>query len=470
MPPRVASIVFVIGILGLFWLNRDSDSRTSPALWIPVIWLAIVCSRAVGQWLHMGAPIDTVGQVMDGSPVDRLVYAILLGAGVMVLVTRAPQVGRLLRDNGPIVFFFLFCALTLLWSDFPGIAFKRWIKASGDVVMVLVVLTERDRIVAVKRLLARLAFVLVPLSILFIKYYPELGRQYGLWNGQPIYTGVTTNKNTLGVTCLCFGLGALWSFVALYKDREAAGRTRRMLAHGVILGMVLRLFQLMNSMTSLSCFLMASVLLLATNLRLVRRRPAILHLAIAAMLGISFSVLFLDISPDVLYAMGRNPTLTERTDLWGVLLSHAQNPLLGTGFESFWLGPRLQEIWRVEPWRPNEAHNGYLEIYLNLGWIGVAFLTVVIAAGYRTVFRAWRANDPAGSLRLAYFFAGLVFNFTEAAFFKMQAAAWIFFLFAIVSVTAVTERELRPTAPTLRERSGPLTHELAPSTLSEEVV
>ena len=86
--------------------------------------------------------------------------------------------------------------------------------------------------------------------------------------------------------------------------------------------------------------------------------------------------------------MGRNPTLTDRTEVWSVILNQAGNPWVGTGFESFWLGPRLDRIWSIYSWHPGEAHNGYIEIYLNLGWTGLVLLAVVIATGYRTVIAA----------------------------------------------------------------------------------
>ena len=66
--------------------------------------------------------------------------------------------------------------VSLLWSDFPDVAFKRWTKALGDLVMVLVVLSDREPISAVKRLFSRTEFLLIPLSVLLIKYYPTLGR------------------------------------------------------------------------------------------------------------------------------------------------------------------------------------------------------------------------------------------------------------------------------------------------------
>lgn len=453
MPPAIATVICVLLILGLFWLDRDQKVRTSLALWIPVIWVSIACSRSPGQWLQMN-PVPSPDQVLEGSPLDRLTYMLLLAAGLIVLVARGQRVGKFLRANAVVLLFFLYCAVSFLWSDYPDVAFKRWTKALGDLVMVLIVLTDCEPTAALKRFLARATFVLIPLSILFIKYYPSLGRGYGIWQGEVGYQGVTTNKNTLGVICLLFGLGSVWRFFSTYRDRECTGRTRRLIAYGVILSMVLWLFWIANSMTSLGSFLMASTLFLAANSRAVIRRPAVVHVLIVAMLAASVSILFLGVSPSVLATMGRNPTLTDRTEVWGVLLTLVQNPVLGTGFESFWLGPRLEKLWSIYWWHPNEAHNGYLEIFLNLGWMGVAWLAVIIATGYRAVFRVWRSNASTGSLLLAFFFMGLVYNFTEAAFFKMLAPAWIFFLFAITSVPEVPYPTVPEVSNSDRSRNG----------------
>ncbi len=432
MSPIIATVVFALGILGLFVLDRDRKASTSKALWIPVLWLWIAGSRPVSVWLQMAPPLDSPDQYLDGSPLDRLVFTALLAAGLMVLISRRRQVGTLLRRNGPILLFFFYCALSILWSDYPFVAFKRWTKAVGDVVMVLIVLTDPDRSSAVKRLLARAGFLLVPLSILFIKYYPDMGRAYSPWTWTPTYTGVTMGKNLLGMICLIFGLGSTWRFLQAFRGGEGTHRPSTLIAHGALLAMVLWLFSTANSVTSLSCFLLAGGLMAVTSIPALARRPAVVHLLVGAVVFLSLSVLFVDVGMGIVQAVGREPTLTGRTVLWSQLLSMNSNPLFGTGFESFWLGPRLEEFWSIYWWRPNEAHNGYLEVLLNLGWTGVALLAVVMVVGYRNVVGAFRRDPEAGRLRLSYFVVAAAYGFTEAAF-RMMNPVWIAFLLAIMA-------------------------------------
>jgi exopolysaccharide production protein ExoQ len=451
MSGTIATVVFALMILGLFWLDRDQNqnSRPSGALWIPVIWWFLACSRSVGQWLQMVSPIESSGQMessdqlLEGSPMDRLVYTTLLVLGLIVLVNRRKHVMTLLQGNVPIIIFFLYCAVSILWSDYPEVAFKRWNKALGDLVMVLVVLSDREPLVALERLLARTTFLLVPLSILVIKYYPYLGRGIAKWSYKTFYTGVSLNKNGLGMICLVCGLATVWRLLMTYQDRNGIGRTQRLLAHGAILVMVLWLFWLANSMTSLSCFIIGCILLLAVKFRVVEQNPGVVHYLVAAILTITIPVLFFNFSPGILETLGRDPTLTDRTMMWPLLISVSGNHLVGTGYESFWLGPRLQAIWSAYPWQPREAHNGYVEVFLNLGWVGLVLLAVVISTGYRRVFAAFHLNTPIGSLMVAYFISGVIYNFTEAAFFRMMTPVWMFLLLTVIGATVLANHSVR---------------------------
>jgi O-antigen ligase len=438
MTPQIALIVFALGILGLFLLD-GGKGRGSLALWIPVIWLSIAGSRMISQWLGaiglagFDATIDTPEQLLEGSPFDRWLLTGLVALGLIVLVLRSGEVKRLLRANAPILLFFLYCGVSTLWSDFTGVAFKRWIKALGDLVMILIVVTDPDGFAATRRLLARVGFLLLPLSILLIKYFPELGRGYEMYTWTPVFTGVTVGKNLLGMICMIFGIGAAWRLLQIFKDWKYSRALGPSLAHVTLLAMALWLFSIASSMTSLSCFLLAVGAMVVTSFRGVIRRPWLIHPLVVAIICVAASTLFLDLGSGVLETMGRDPTLTGRTDVWKLVLNFAGNPIWGTGFESFWLGPRLQKIWDVYWWHPNEAHNGYLEVFLNLGWIGVMMFAAVLATGYRNIYRSFQRNPEFGRLKLAYFIIAVVGNFTEAAM-KTMHPIWILFLLAVIAV------------------------------------
>jgi O-antigen ligase len=379
---------------------------------------------------------------VEGSPLDRNVFLGLVVAGFVVLWGRQSTVLRFLRANPAILWFALYCGVSTIWSDYPGVALKRWIKSVGDLVMVLIVLTDRDRSLAIKRLLARVGFVLIPVSVLLVKYYPDMARYYSRWEGKMFISGVGEDKNMLGMTCLIFGLGAWWRLLATWSGPKDKNRTHRLVAHGTILAMTAWLLWRANSMTSISCFLMTAFLLAMTSLFRYARRPAMVHLQVLAIVCSAFSALFLKVGGGVLETMGRNSTLTGRTEIWKQLLNFAGNPFLGTGFQSFWVGDQLQKIWASGGYLAgiNESHNAYLEVFLNLGWIGLVLLAVLLIACYRNVLSTLRQGTESATLGLAFFVVAVVYGFTEAAGFQMMNPVWFGFLLAATAVPPTIAR------------------------------
>ena len=398
----------------------------------------MILAVSASKWLQSG-PASTVDQ-FEGNALQRNIFTVLLAIGSVVLVWRGQKLVTLLRLNGPILLFFSYCAVSILWSDYPEVAFKRWIKALGDLVMVMIILTDPEPLAALKRFLARTGFLLIPVSILLIKYYPDLGLAYKLQDGRQVFVGVTNDKNMLGVICLLFGLSAVWRVLHALRERQSSRSNRMLIAHGVILAMSFWLFWKANSMTSLACFALASGLMVATSFPALARKRVAIHVLIATMLAVASLALFFDAGASLVGTLGRDPTLTGRTELWKEIIDMTGNPLLGTGFESFWMGPRLDKIWREHWWHPNEAHNGYLEVFLNLGWTGVLLLAIVILNGYRHALGMLRRDPTTGRLLLAYFIVGVIYSFTEAGF-RLLNPVWICFMLAAIAV---------PTTPVLK--------------------
>ena len=118
--------------------------------------------------------------------------------------------------------------------------------------------------------------------------------------------------------------------------------------------------------------------------------------------------------------------------VWSHLLEVHINPVLGTGFESFWLARwRLEELEGLFFYSINEAHNGYLETYLNLGLIGVFLLIVLFVATFWKIRLELFRNFEWARFRLGFLAAVILYNWTEAAFRTVSALWFIFFIIAM---------------------------------------
>lgn len=280
MGTQLAFLICGVFVAGLFFLDRDRSVRTSRALWLPVMWLWLVGSRPVSSWF--GGDNYTLAAAAEGSPIDAAIYQALILAGIIVLFRRKTKTNVLLKANGPILIYFLYCLMSTAWSPFHEPSFKRWIKAVGDLVMALVIVTDPQPVAALRRIFSRVGFVLWPLSVVLIRW-TDIGRVYDPAGG-PMNTGVTTNKNTLGLILYIISIGAVWNVRSLLVDKKAPNRTRRLIAQCALLGLGVLLLQMAHSTTSIFCFTVGSGLMLATNLQVVRKTPKGVHILCFGML------------------------------------------------------------------------------------------------------------------------------------------------------------------------------------------
>ena len=434
----------------------------------------MVGSRPLSQWLGVS---PAGNEQLDGSPVDAAAFGVLLAIAIGVLIRRKSRTRTLLLANWPILICFLYFLVSVTWSYHPDVSFKRWIKAIGDLAMALVIATDRQPVAAIRRLVSRIGFLLFPTSVLFIKYY-DLGRAFDD-DGMPMNTGVTTNKNALGLIVLVVSLVVLWNVRSLLINKNEPNRGRRLLAQGTLLAFGLWLFWLANSSTCKACFILGSFLIIASNLRAIRRRPARVHaLCLIILLAAGFTLL-LGGQADVAQALGRAPSMSGRTEIWASVIPMVPNSIVGAGFESFWISPSMEIFHRKLldlGWYPplvkhfNEAHNGYIEVYLNSGWIGVCLIALILISGYRRALKVFHRDPELGSLFLAYVGTGAIYSITEAGF-RMLNPSWIFLLIAIVSASGVNAGLFgggKHEVPASRSRRADF-HELMPERERETV-
>ena len=433
MSPDLALLICVLFILSLLWLDRENAEGVSGGVWIPLVWILIAGSRSVTNWLGLHAPGMSADIDLEGSPADRIVFLALIFAGAILLKRRRLDWRGLFHENRWMFLFFAFGAASILWSDYPFVSFKRWFKALGNVIMMLVILTEQRPYAAAGVILRRFSILFLPLSVLFIKYYPQLGRLY-TYLGNPMSTGVSDQKNGLGQICMVSGVYFLWSvlFDRQDQDKEGSGRTR-LLVFLMMLPMIGWLFFKADSATSLVCMFVAVVLFAVGRQPAVAGDPRTALTLGAALLALFVALeLTVNLSATAIAMLGRRPDLTTRVPMWWDLLSMVKNPVVGFGYESFWLGSR--RLLMVERWGiSGQAHNGYLQVYLDLGIIGLVILMGWFLSGLRKVIHQLSIDYPAAILRLCLIVVIVIYNWTEASFYG-ASLMWSLFIFGCMDV------------------------------------
>jgi exopolysaccharide production protein ExoQ len=453
MPPQLALALSLAFSAVLLWRELKQHPELSIAVWIPTLWLLILGSRSVSQWLNLSTP-TTADALLDGSPLDRTVFAILMACALVVLLRRRVPWGRIIVSNPWLMVFIAYCGLSVLWSDFPSLAIKRWSKSLGDPLMVLILMTEVQPFAAFASVLRRCAFLLIPLSIVFIKYFPQLGRDVDPWSGVMFYTGVATNKNMLGY--LLFALGLYFLCTVFTRETSSAGsksqRRTELAIATLFLLMIAYLFVTINSKTPVMALAVATMIAAGLGQPFVRRYFG--SFAVIALVLGGLAQFVYNAGGAVVESAGRDLTLTGRTELWATLLPMASNPLLGTGFQSFWLGDRLRKISSIFEFRPNQAHNGYIEIYLNLGLIGVLLFCGLLATGFVAAKRRLMAittrEDPPwidvvqAKFAMSFLVAYVLYSLTEAVFQPLNVLFIVCLALVIKYPTHIADRLVLP--------------------------
>ncbi len=430
MRPLIATLICLLFIAYIFWTDRDRKEGPYNALWIPFLWMFFAGGRSLAEWLHMGSPGGTPSAYDQGNPINAAFTFLLIAAGIFILSRRNIDWGQFISKNKLIWLYLLYCLISILWSDYSYVSFKRWTKEVGNLAMVLVILTEERPSEAFGYLIRRLSFLWLPLSVLFIKYYPALARGYAPGGGM-MYTGVATQKNGLGQLCLICAIFYAWHYLLASKDDFKFGG-RDNIVDLILIGMLIWLFHMAQSATSFTCAIAAVTLFGAGRLTAGKPGRIMTWAVVAALLFFALNSAF-NLKDAVIHMLGRKPNLTDRTHIWAIVGQMAANPWVGAGYQGFWLGHRLKVLWGEIGMNIIQAHDGYLEQYLDLGYIGVAFIIAIMFSGILKVRRQLYRDYPTGVLMLCLILVAALYNYTEASFYAISNI-WLLLVLAVTEI------------------------------------
>lgn len=450
----------VLVVVWLFVLDRTRRPMTSSALWIALVWWMIVASRPVTQWFGGSSAGD---DNLEGSPVDAAVYLVLLVLAILVLQRRGVRLGSIIGRNRALFALMLFWLLSVAWSDYPIVSLKRWVKDCGNIAVVLLIATDPNPLLAARALLARLIYLTVPASFFVIRYWPDVGRYYDKWTWTASYSGIAAEKNALGAIAMVSCIFLLWD--ALFGHRAASASTSATDAQGYavlqgrrtpmdyvyfamqagVFGMSVWLLDVANSSNALVCTMVGVAAMIVLSMAARGHAGLLKHLGVYTTMTaflVGAALLATDGTDIILESLGEDATLTGRTAVWLNALALTGNSLIGAGYQGFWIG-RLGDMMQASyVFHINQAHNGYIQTYLDGGWIGVLLLAVFLVSSLaRLRDQLLKRRDTVTLLYFPLMIVVVLYNISEAMFNNLSLMWMIALLAACTNVQEETQAE-----------------------------
>ena len=365
-----------------------------------------------------GTMVDQQGQ---SNIYDVLEFALLVPFLALGFLSLRRELPRVLLVAWPVLALCLIAFLSAYWSDYPAIVVRRagtltlstlfgvYLGARGDFAELVAALVKVFAVAAVASFFAIVA--LPQAATVTGEYYTHAWR------------GAFTDKNDLGLAC---GEAIMLSAYALKRGYGPRWLSLATLAAFLVL--------LAGSQSKTPIvFMMAASYGAMIVLALRRRSAGGLIVGYALLVaGMAGTAILAMTWQDVLLALGRDPTFTNRTRIWQLALEYIGfRPWLGYGFGAFWqeTSADAQIFWTSLGFKTPHAHNSWLEIALGIGWVGLG-VTVLgwLAVFYRTLRVATSPHAKHVAFCMALLVAILFENLSEYEFFRPGRLMWALFV------------------------------------------
>jgi exopolysaccharide production protein ExoQ len=427
MPSIIALFLCTLYVAVLLMFEKKRNPGFSRALWIPTAWMLIAASKPVGTWLGRGSG------AAEGSVVDQVFLTALLVMAAVVFLRRKFDWADIARKSPFVLLVIGFMLISVAWSGIPFVSLKRWSRELIAVAMALVVLTEKDPHAATICVFRRVMVILIPLSLVLIKYFPQYGVEFGRWSGERMWIGATLQKNGLGRLSMLSAFLYVWSFARKIMGDSAPERKTYVFAD--ISVFLISLYLLKStpgsySATGIVSFVVGvGIFFLLLGLQRARIRLGRYVFAFVVVALVSFAIYTVLAGGKTVgsatSALGRNTTLTGRTDVWASLVPvFKSKPILGRGFGSFWT-TKTRILFDIP-----DAHSGYLDVLLETGIIGMLLLTAFLVHFSVRAQSFLREDFFWGSFCICCAVMALIHNMSESSFnsFSSHLTAVLIFL------------------------------------------
>ena len=364
--------------------------------------------------------------LLEGDPLQRTVLTAAYVLALLALCFHLREALFMIAATPAIWLLLLWAVLSVLWSDFPEVAFRRvlaiWLTSLYGLVLVL-----RFEFKQLLRLLGGALLAVMVGSLVLLILFPEWAIM-----GKPLlgnWRGVFIHKNHLG------RFSALALLVAGYlivMNRN----TLEKIVWGLLAAISLITLVGSQSLGAQVIVVIMTVSILFFKTFFSKKKNARLWLLLLGLiLAVTVFYFLTNYDRIMVEEFAKDSSLSGRVPLWRMLVDKiSRQPLLGYGYGSFWVGTvgPAAEIWKNLDWEAPHAHNGYLDLWLQLGFLGICLGLYLLLRLCILSVKHHAATGPAGQFWILFMAFFICYNMIESIFLTANGLFWVLLVYGYV--------------------------------------
>lgn len=400
----------------------------------------VILTGTNAYYFFLGVPAEITPEELEAyEAVIRNVFLVSYLAVALLAALHWQKMILGIAAVWPVALMVLIAWASIIWSVDPETTQRRCIALTITTLMGIYLFVRFDLDDMLRFLVVTFAIIIVG-STVWIVVFPEYGihqndAHAGAWRG------IFFHKNGNG-RVMIFALAAFIAASATGKINRAVLAVLALLAIANLVGS-----------TSKTALLTSAALLFAViAARMVRGaavKSALITLGVLALVWHAGLLVYFSYEA-ILESLGRDPTLTGRTDLWAFTTRLGlQQPLNGFGYDAFWFGDNSPGARIALEWGISHAHNSWIEVFINLGFPVVILLFVTLmTAVFRAVMlaRYYEQITPALFIMVTLF-PLMTMSMSESVFLEKHKIDWVMTVAALGCARAYMSKLERKNEP-----------------------
>lgn len=361
-------------------------------------------------------------EIVTSNLANQVVYSSIFLLSFLAIVPYYKRLWQWVNEEKFIIFFLFWCGLSIIWSQDALVSSKRYIQyITTSLVFISLFLNWKDT-----SIIFQILKIILPIYVVY-NYFVIFTNPQAIDPEFFTWRGIHVGKNILGQTAVINAI-----FFAYFSIKTT--NIPKKIFYIIFLFLSIGLLIGSTSGTSIISFTLIVGFILLKKLNKIFTpiglgNKAIYALVITVLLFILSLIYFAPSLMVLLFReIGKDPTFTGRTDLWLDLLVLAEHHVvLGYGYQAFWIptSPINLFLFQKYIWLPNQAHNGYVDMIVEIGVVGLILFIILVIS----LIKRMKIED--NNIWATYIVFALLLNLTESTLLRPHHFSNVFFFLAI---------------------------------------